>query len=521
MNRPVLLICCFSIVLVIIGAAGAALSPDQEKVFFDVPDENGLLSGGYVWMPSLDKSHLPDKAAAPWTTVMDNGDPANRIDIVCVGDGYTGAEIDLYAGQVDAAVAEFFLCEPFATYKTLFNVHRVDVVSNESGVDNDPTLGIERDTALDMAFFCSNIERLLCVNVTTAYSYAENAPDIDQVLALANSTKYGGAGYSTSDLATFSAGNASSLEVALHEMGHSLGDLADEYYYNDGSTYTGSEPRDRNVSTLDTAAMAADGGKWALWLGESDPDFNGLVDTYEGAMYKDYGIYRPTNYSKMRSLGFPFNLPSIESLIMEFYGLIDPIDFSTSEDNELDGTETVFVQPIQPVGHSLDIQWILDGAPIPGATAATLDLSGLGLAVGSHYLVAEVVDNTPWVRDPYVREEFLTGSREWDISVPEASPTAEVLAKTGFQADNFPNPFNPQTTIRFHLPRAERVEVRVFDLNGAVVRTLPATATLQPGWHEIPWDGRDDRGRQVVSGNYFFRLTAGTLTVTEKMALLR
>ena len=521
MTRQVFLICCFIIVSMVLDGAVAAPGQDLEKVFYDIPDETGLLSGGYVWKPSLDKSDLPDKVAAPCTTIIAGGDPANRIDLVCVGDGYLATEIDLYAGQVDAALAEFFLCEPFATYSTLFNVHRVDVVSNESGVDNDPTLGIERDTAMDMEFFCSNIERLLCVNVNTAYSYAENAPDVDQVLALANSTKYGGAGYPSSDLATFSGGNASSLEVALHEVGHSLGNLADEYYYYDGSTYRGTEPLYRNVSTLSAAEMAAADSKWAVWLGENDLDFNGLIDTYEGAVYKQYGVYRPTNYSKMRSLGYPFNLPSIEALLLEIYRLVDPIDFATPLDAELTGDEIVFVEPIQPVGHSLDVQWSMDGAPLPGATGTTLDLSELDLEAGTHTLAVLVVDNTLWVRDTSVRNEFLTDSRAWPVLVPEASPVKDHLPETGFQAANFPNPFNPQTVIRFNLPRAERVDVRIFDLTGSVVRTMPTTATLQPGWHEITWDGRDDRGRQVVSGNYFYRLSAGTLTVTEKMALLR
>ena len=90
-------------------------------------------------------------------------------------------------------------------------------MSSESGVDHDPVFGIYRNTALDMGFWCSDIERLLCVNVGDAYAYANQAPDADQVFAVANSTKYGGAGYSSSDLATFAGGNSAARGSACWE----------------------------------------------------------------------------------------------------------------------------------------------------------------------------------------------------------------------------------------------------------------------------------------------------------------
>lgn len=108
----------------------------------------------------------------------------------------------------------------------MFNVHRVDLPSNESGVD-EPDLGIFRDTALDMAFNCGGIPRLLCVNVNKAYAAAASAPDIDQILVIANSTRYGGAGYSAQNLCTLAGGNNSAVEIAIHEFGHAFADLSD------------------------------------------------------------------------------------------------------------------------------------------------------------------------------------------------------------------------------------------------------------------------------------------------------
>jgi hypothetical protein len=87
-------------------------------------------------------------------------------------------------------------------------------------------------------------------------------------------------------------------------------------------------------------------------------------------------------------------------------------------------------------------------------------------------------------------------------------------------AQNHPNPFNPSTMIRFGLPGSAPVALRVYDVSGAVVRTL-ADATRAAGEHEIVWDGRDDRGAIVAAGVYFYRLSAGDETLTRKMILVK
>ena len=207
----------------------------ETTVYYDYV-ENGRLQGGrttIILPPLPDKGFM--KAATLWnvTTIVDNGPTSNRIDIVFVGDGYTAAEMVTYANHTYNVLGLSMAEEPIAAYSTYFNIHRVDVIYNESGVD-EPDLDIYRDTALDMTYNCSGIARLLCVDVSKAILAAGNAPDVDQTLALANSTRYGGAGYSDSDLATLAGDNSSSVEIALHEFGHSFANLADEYDYDDG-----------------------------------------------------------------------------------------------------------------------------------------------------------------------------------------------------------------------------------------------------------------------------------------------
>lgn len=390
----------------------------EDTVYWDSLDDHGALFGGVVRMRVPDKRTIEETETAPWESLTHSVlpvDPAHRIDLVIVGDGYTSAQIPTYAAQANSIASQFFSKQPYTAYQGYFTVHRVDVVSVDSGVDHDPAQGTLKSTALDMGFWCGGTERLLCVSVSKAYQFANNAPDADLVLAIANSTKYGGAGYSSSDLATCAAANSSSLEIVRHEFGHALGNLADEYTYGGTQTYTGGEPSAVNVSKLLSAQMLAQQAKWWRWIGASDPAFDGLVSTFEGAAQHELGIWRPTNNSLMRNLGRPFNLPCAEKLIVEIYKMVPPIEAHSSTSATYAGTETLFVTPMQPVGHSLAVQWSLDGTPIPGATGTTLDLAALGLGACSATVSVRVVDSTPLVRDEALRAQWMTQTKSFQV----------------------------------------------------------------------------------------------------------
>ena len=91
---------------------------------------------------------------------------------------------------------------------------------------------------------------------------------------------------------------------------------------------------------------------------------------------------------------------------------------------------------------------------------------------------------------------------------------------------NFPNPFNAHTTIRFSLPVAGHVTLRIYDTTGAVVRELTAPSSAVGGQHEISWDGRGARGQSLASGVYLYRLRVETLRsanqeLTGKLLLLQ
>ena len=102
------------------------------------------------------------------------------------------------------------------------------------------------------------------------------------------------------------------------------------------------------------------------------------------------------------------------------------------------------------------------------------------------------------------------------VGVPEAPRPGAAPAL----APNWPNPFNPRTTLRFDLPAAGPARLEVYDVAGRLVRSL-VHADLPAGVHDAVWDGTDDAGLGVASGSYVARLSAGGRVATARMALIR
>jgi len=99
--------------------------------------------------------------------------------------------------------------------------------------------------------------------------------------------------------------------------------------------------------------------------------------------------------------------------------------------------------------------------------------------------------------------------------IEPVAPCDEAILNT-----NFPNPFNPATTIVFHLPRSANVTLQIYDLSGRLVRTLLDGDNVAQGKHEVVWTGCNESGRVGASGVYFYRLITDGAVATKKMILL-
>ncbi len=113
---------------------------------------------------------------------------------------------------------------------------------------------------------------------------------------------------------------------------------------------------------------------------------------------------------------------------------------------------------------------------------------------------------------------LLAGSPDF---VAQNSAEALAIPATFELSQNFPNPFNPTTTIRYGLPQAARVTITIFNLLGEEVTTLLEDEQKAAGYHLALWNGRNQAGKPASSGVYLYRIQAGSFTQTRKLALVK
>jgi hypothetical protein len=109
-----------------------------------------------------------------------------------------------------------------------------------------------------------------------------------------------------------------------------------------------------------------------------------------------------------------------------------------------------------------------------------------------------------------------------DNSITSVDDNYNTSTVEGFGlVSNFPNPFNPTTTIEFTLPEQGIVKVEVYDILGSKVSTLIDNQELSAGLKRLVWNGKNDKGIQMVTGTYIYRISSGKFSVSNKMMLLK
>lgn len=286
--------------------------------------------------------------------IADNGDPSERFNLVLVAEGFRQSELGLFAERAQDFADGLFAIKPFDRHECAINIWRLDVASDESGADDPASCGgtgATPRTYFDARFCGGGVPRALtCDTALVQTTVQAHVPQYHSAQVIVNTLKYGGTGGAVG-VGSIATKNSKGepvdwREILIHEMGHSIFGLADEYYYlqgcdsgeTDRNHYSGSEPSKPNITKSANAA-----GKWSDLVNTStptwenpncsqcppDPGTSGgppnsvAVGTFEGAGTYHCDLYRAQVNCKMRKLGQPF-CAVCEREIDEFLAPYDP-----------------------------------------------------------------------------------------------------------------------------------------------------------------------------------------------------
>ena len=428
--------------------------------------------------------------------VFESGPRAERINVVVVAEGYRVGDLGAFRAEAERLVEAVFAVEPYGRYRAFFNAYAVPVASAEAGADR-PAQGVERDTYLDATFGCGGVHRALCLGGDGERRLGrllrDAVPEYDVALVLVNDAEYGGSG---GRVAVVSA-HAAAVELAVHELGHTLAGLSDEY----GGTAAGFASRN-------TATHAHD-VPWSAWVDGATPlptpdtDAHGhVVGAFEGAAYADRGAFRPERHCRMRALGHGFCAVCTEHHIGALYDRVSPVADAWPAEHDVvaDGPRLAFrVDALVPDGQAR-VEWTVDGVLVASGQP-TLDLDAADLPPGTSRVEVRVTDATGDVRDPDL-VPLLTDTRAWTVTRPVATAAeggAERSTRLGHVA---PNPVRGAARLAYQTGRGGAVRLAVYDALGREVAVL-VDGVRPAGLHEAAWDARG-----LAPGVYVVRLEA-------------
>ncbi len=180
------------------------------------------------------------------------GDTASKVDLLIVGDGWTGRQRDDFIDDVHRLTGALFATEPFKRRRADFNVRAIMAPAPQPGV-TDPRRDQFVDTPIRLQFNAFDLDRYMLTFANRELRELAAQAPYDALILLANTRKYGGGGIYNL-WATAAADTEVAAYVFVHEFGHSFGGLADEYYSSQVAyeefTPAGTEPWEPNITAL-------------------------------------------------------------------------------------------------------------------------------------------------------------------------------------------------------------------------------------------------------------------------------
>lgn len=370
--------------------------------------------GSYNIADAADDDQGLSDAVVGATMLWDSGPSENRLDLVLIPDGYTAEQQDQWAEDADRVVDAFLAQEPFSTFSPYINIHRVDALSAESGASFDCTDECRvRDTAFGTIFPMNWVNALIGTDFDTRAVFqmyqwevarAVSVVPWDAVLVVSNSQKYGGMSV---HYATVTNAESTWANTSVHELGHGIGLLGDEYQSDDCIVgRTASLPPNITDDGADPP--------WGVWIEDGTPlptpstsEYADVVGAFEGA-YNCDDLYRPARTCLMKnSDGGPFCSVCAEQVARRIFRFADPADALDWSQDE-DGLSLTVDAPLE--GLSLEVR-SGDALLASGSADETLlvPTSALRGRAGEQLTVTVSVETA------YVREQDGELSQSWQI----------------------------------------------------------------------------------------------------------
>lgn len=260
-----------------------------------------------------DYNILPFKGECETVELHIGGKIEHSLDIVLLPDGFTAVEKDKFLSSCDMWCKALFDYSPFKENSHRINIRAVWSPSKESGI-SEPGNNKWVDSRLNARFFTFGSERYQMVEDFQAVRDLASSAPYESIFILTNTDKYGGGGiYNFYGLG--SAGDTGRTgEVYVHEFGHSLMGLGDEYV-EIGNTVSALYPANKEPWEANLTTFVDFEGKWENMISESTPvptpfeksmlkmpQEELVIGAYEGGGYLEKGVYRPTPQCMMNQL---------------------------------------------------------------------------------------------------------------------------------------------------------------------------------------------------------------------------
>jgi len=281
-----------------------------------------------------------------------------------------------------------------------------------------------------------------------------------------------------------------------------------------------------------------DKSKIAVYFIESHPSYNNN-SIYLKMIHEDgttSRILSPENSVKFelwQHLAVTFNADSVVKIYLD--GIEQVLDIKTQPTSSLEDNSDNDLIIGSSSNHSYTFNGIIDEVRLWNRSRSTEEI----LSNWNRYLNNNVPDLIGYWKlnegsGESTKDETSNANNgvltdtQWRVGISLSSPSAvksgEILKEVSpdyILYSNYPNPFNPITTISFNLAESSLLNLSIFDVNGRLVKSLISQTICEAGFFSMDWDGTDHTGKKVSSGVYFYKIKAGTFSDTKKMLFIK